>query len=308
MKTVLSSKKTYVWVLSICSIALIMGLAAYSPAKSDDTTKKESEPVAKTVETPAADSFGVVTAASWEEAYPNEFKTYEENAANKPGADKHNYLELYPALNTMYKGFGFAKGYDEAASHLYTLDSIKATPRVNEKTLANCITCKTPQYTALVNKNGDGEYTKPFAESIGQFTEPISCYNCHENDPTSLTVGNKFFLTGLGADTKTVPVEAQVCGQCHNGYYFAGDAKATANPYTGLAAMTPGAILAFYDEKGFKDWEYPGTGTPMIKVQHPEFETVYGGKQSHMAGLGYACSDCFNAVAPPDFPENTWAH
>ena len=97
MKTVLSSKKTYVWVLSICSIALIMGLVAYSPAKSDDTTKKESEPVAKTVETPAADSFGVVTAASWEEAYPNEFKTYEENAANKPGADKHNYLECVPS-------------------------------------------------------------------------------------------------------------------------------------------------------------------------------------------------------------------
>ena len=37
----------------------------------------------------------------------------------------------------MYAGYGFAKGYDEAASHSYTLRSISETPRVNDKTLAN---------------------------------------------------------------------------------------------------------------------------------------------------------------------------
>ena len=51
----------------------------------------------------------------------------------------------------MYAGYGFAKGYDEAAGHPYSLQSVAETPRVNENTLANCITCKTPQYTAMVN-------------------------------------------------------------------------------------------------------------------------------------------------------------
>lgn len=30
----------------------------------------------------------------------------------------------------------------------------------------------------------------------------------------------------------------------------------------------------------------------MIKVQHPEFETNYGGGGSYMTNLGYTCADC----------------
>lgn len=286
----MKKKQWAIWGMSATAIMLVAGLVACAPAANEEATEPEQEPV--TFETPEADQFGVVTADAWKDIFPNQYATYQKNEANSPDSGKHNYLELYPALNTMYKGYGFAKGYDEASSHLYTLDSIQATPRVNDKTLANCITCKTPQFTAMVNAEGDATYAKPFAELIGEFDEPISCYNCHENDPQSLTVASKFFLTSLGDDTKTVPAGAQVCGQCHNEYYFNPETKATTNPYVGTANMTPDAILAYYDEKDFKDWEHPDTGAPMIKVQHPEFETVYGGKQSHMAGLDYSCSNC----------------
>ena len=51
-------------------------------------------------------------------------------------------------------------------------------------------------------------------------------------------------------------------------------------------------ILAYYDEMGFKDWAHQDTLAPMIKVQHPEFATIYGGKQTNMAQQGYSCSDC----------------
>ena len=217
------------------------------------------------------------------------------NEANSPESGKDNYLETYPALNTMYKGYGFAKGYDEAASHSYTLRSIAETPRVNDKTLANCISCKTPQYTAMVQAQGDGAYALAFAEVLGQMTEPISCYNCHENDPTQLVVTNGFYRDSLGEDAVNAPLESQVCGQCHNEYYFKPDNKATANPYVGLEAMTAENILAFYDEMGFKDWEHPDTGAPMLKAQHPEFETIYGGKGSRMAAAGFSCADCHMA-------------
>ena len=56
--------------------------------------------------------------------------------------------------------------------------------------------------------------------------------------------------------------------------------------------MTPDAILAYYDERNFKDWEHADTLAPMLKVQHPEFETIYGGKQTTMAKNGYSCGDC----------------
>lgn len=289
--------KVALWLTSMCAVALFMGLVACAPQadnsadqnKGSDEAKEEP----KQVETPEPDKFGVVTAEMWKDIYPNEYATYEDNASNSPDSGKHNYLELYPALNTMYKGYAFALGYDEASSHLYSLESVKNSPRTIEKEqLANCISCKTPQFTNMVNTEGEEVYTQKFNDLINEFTEPISCANCHANDPQSLTVGNQFFVRAIGSDASKVPMEAQVCGQCHNEYYFNPDTKATSNPYTGLDAMTPDAILAYYDELGFKDWEHPLTGAAMIKVQHPEFETIYGGKQTQMAKNGYSCADC----------------
>lgn len=297
--------KLALWLSSMCAIALFMGLVACAPQadNSADQNKGADEPKEepKQVETPEPDKFGVVTADMWKDIYPNEYATYEANAANSPDSGKHNYLELYPALNTMYKGYAFALGYDEASSHLYSLESVKNSPRTIEKEqLANCISCKTPQFTNMVNTEGEQVYTEKFNDLINEFTEPISCANCHANDPQSLTVGNQFFVKSMGSDTKNVPMEAQVCGQCHNEYYFDPDTKATSNPYTGTDAMTPDAILAYYDEMGFKDWEHPETGAAMIKVQHPEFETIYGGKQTQMAKNGYSCSDCHMGTTTSD--------
>lgn len=65
--------------------------------------------------------------------------------------------------------------------------------------------------------------------------------------------------------------------------------------------MTPEKILAYYDEKSFKDWEYPTIGTPMVKVQHPEFETIYGGDtMSSMAKQGFSCADCHMGTTTSD--------
>ena len=243
---------------------------------------------------PAADEYGVVKADSWKSIYPNEYRTYRENDANSLESGKHDYLELYPALNSMYEGYAFALGYNEAAGHTHTLEDVKETPRTTEKAqLANCISCKTPQFTAMVNTMGEDIHKQPFWDVVEQFDEPISCYNCHENDPQSLTVTNKFFARALGpADSPQVSKEAQSCGQCHNEYYFDPETKATTNPYTGLENMTPDAILAYYDERGYKDWEHPETGAAMLKVQHPEFETLYGGAQTFMVKQGMTCADC----------------
>lgn len=52
-----------------------------------------------------------------------------------------------------------------------------------------------------------------------------------------------YFVKALGNDAgegSKAPMNSQVCGQCHNEYYFDGETKATTNPYTGLDQMTPG--------------------------------------------------------------------
>lgn len=290
--------KLAVWTASVCAFGMVMGLAACAPQTTETTGSKADENTQQ-VATPEPDKFGVVTAAQWKDTYPDQYASYMANEANEPlqnGGDKHNYLELYPALNTMYKGYAFALGYDEAASHVYALQSVKETPRTTKKEqLAGCITCKTPQFTKMVETEGEGVYKEKFNDLIGQFDEPISCYNCHENDPMTLNVTGSYFATALdkdaGPDSK-VPMNAQVCGQCHDEYYFDSETKATSNPYKGLDQMTPDAILATYDAMNFKDWNHPDTFAPMIKVQHPEFETTYGGEQSPMAKMGYGCADC----------------
>ncbi|MCI9261959.1 MAG: ammonia-forming cytochrome c nitrite reductase subunit c552, partial [Eggerthellaceae bacterium] len=136
-------------VAALGTIALVAGLAACAPGGSPAPATSSSggaTAVEAPAEIPEADQFGVVLAESWKDIYPNQYETYLANESNSPEG-KMDYLTEYPELVTMYAGYGFAKGYDEAASHAYTLQSVAETPRVNENTLANCITCKTPQYT-----------------------------------------------------------------------------------------------------------------------------------------------------------------
>ena len=40
----------------------------------------------------------------------------------------------------MYAGYGFAKGLRRGGGASHSLQSVAETPRVNENTLANCIT------------------------------------------------------------------------------------------------------------------------------------------------------------------------
>ena len=292
--------KIAVWLLVLAALGAAVALYACAPNANNAgraDQKATQKPVAKQVQqTPEADEYGVVEAESWAKDYPNQYQTYLANSENSPSSGKHNYLELYPALNTMYKGYAFALGYDEASSHTYSLESVKNTPRtIKKEQLANCISCKTPQFTATVNSGNTDIYKQKFTDTIGQYTENISCYNCHENDPSSLTVGNKFFIKSLGVDATNyskAPLASQTCGQCHNEYYFDSTTKEPLNPYSGTAEMTPDAILAYYDSKNFSDWNHGSTGAPMIKVQHPEFETVYGGSSTTMARIGYTCADC----------------
>jgi nitrite reductase (cytochrome c-552) len=78
-----------------------------------------------------------------------------------------------------------------------------------------------------------------------------------------------------------------VCGQCHVEYYFKGEDKRLTYPWS--KGLRVDEILAPYDEAGFKDWAHAETGAPVLKAQHPEFETY---SQGIHARSGVACADC----------------
>ncbi len=249
--------------------------------------------VAKQVEAPVpAKENGVITADEWEKEFPEIVESYRANADNSYRVD---YLEQDPYLVDIYEGFGFAKDYTSAVSHTYTLEDVAKTERPHP--LANCLTCKTPDYTKLVNDMGEDAYSLDFAETHAQMSENISCYNCHENragNAGELVVTHSYVTKALGDAVNKIDPAVLACGQCHIEYYFTPDNKATAMPYDSVEAMSPDAILAYYNEMGFSDWTQESTGTGMLKAQHPELETFLGAGSMHAATRN--CADCHMAV------------
>ena len=210
------------------------------------------------------------------------------NKATAENSYAVDYLEQDPYLVNIYEGFGFAKQYDSARGHEYSLEDLANTARPHP--LANCLTCKTADFTKLVQDQGVSAYSLDFDEVMASMNVSIGCYNCHgdEADSGKLVVTHDYFtdkldMTGIDAATLS-------CGQCHIEYYFEPDTKATTIPYTNKAEMTPEAMLEYYDSIDFADWTQPSTGAKLLKAQHPEMETYLNG--SIHANFGLSCASC----------------
>lgn len=218
-------------------------------------------------------------------------------AQNAENSEAEDYLEQDPYLVNIYEGYGFAKDYKAARGHAYTLEDVTKTQRPHAK--ANCITCKTPDFTKMVNEEGVEVYSRPFDDVMGQMTQAISCYTCHGDDKGNngqIVITHSYVDKALGENASAIDPKTLNCGQCHIEYYFTPEDSETMMPYSSKEEMTPEAILAYYDEKGFSDWEQPGTGTKMLKAQHPEMETFLA---STHATMGLNCSSCHMAEEKP---------
>ena len=274
------------------------------------------EKLAKKVETHSGVT--VMHAADWQERYPNEYNTW---TMTKDSSDAEDYLEIYPMLRTLYEGYGFAKDYKAARGHYYDVQDIEATGRPHPK--ANCWTCKTPDFTNMVNEMGIEAYQLDWTEVQKQITEGISCYTCHANTPGEITVTHTYWIDAVGDDFENIDAANLACGQCHNEYFFFPGTGATTIAHHDLASMAPDQMLAFFNDgsnfpsgEPFYDWVQEPTGIKQIKVQHPEFETFLGEGSQHRGQ--YTCADCHmpaavaedgtafhshNLISPLDNPE-----
>jgi len=208
-----------------------------------------------------------------------------------------DYLKQDPYLVNIYEGYGFAKDYGSARGHAYTLEDVQKTQRPHAK--ANCLTCKTPDMHKMIEEQGVSVYSMPFDEVLAQTTNPISCYTCHGGDDGNngqLVVTHRYVNEALGENVSEIKAASLSCGQCHIEYYFTPADSEAMMPYHSVAEMTPEAILAYYDELGFSDWEQPGTGTKMLKAQHPELETYLQGRHASIL----SCADCHMPVKTTD--------
>ena len=227
----------------------------------------------------------VIKANDWANTYADVYASYMKNAENEAIID---HVEEYPMIATVYEGMAFNKFYGSARGHYYTVQDVTNTGRPHA--LANCFTCKTPDFTAKVNNEGVSAYTIPFADMLAQVNESVSCYNCHANTPGELVVTHTYLADAMGDDFAALNPETASCAQCHVEYYFAPETKAVTLPYSSMETMHPDSILAFFEEMNFADYTNPRTGVKQIKVQHPEFETYMGKGSVH--AKQFSCADC----------------
>ena len=246
----------------------------------------------------------VIPAAEWASAYPDVYASYMANADNQEVVD---YVAQYPMIATVYEGMAFNTYYGSARGHYYNVQDLTETGRPHK--LANCFTCKTADFTAMVNEQGVSAYSVPFEDALKNINESLGCYTCHADDPAKgITLTHQYLAEAMGEDLSKVKPATASCGQCHVEYYFDPETKAAALPYTGLAVMTPDDIYVYYENMDFADYTNPRTGVRQLKAQHPEYETYMGPGSVHASM--FTCADCHmeraKNAAGQTYRSHTW--
>ncbi len=306
-------------VVVIIAILALAGIVARRDIKYKPTPLSREDidyEALKAVEAPSAtNKDGVIGANDWAKT-SNVMKHIADSKLAKGDyqINAEDYLKEDPYLVKLYAGYGFAVDYKAARGHEFTMQDVLETGRTNiegKPQKANCLTCKTPNFTKLVETTNGAAYAEDFKTVHAQITangaESVSCYTCHGNTPnewhvvdpsakepteTNLTVTHTYVTKALGDNAKKIDPAVLACGQCHIEYHFDKATAETTMPYHSVEEMTPEAMYSYYQDLGFSDWTHKTTGAGMLKVQHPEMETVLYGK--HAGSLN--CADCHMPV------------
>ena len=217
-----------------------------------------------------------------------------------------------PYLKNLWLGYPFSFEYRKARGHTYAIDDILHIDRMNNYSEqaglpTTCWNCKTAKIVEWHKEKGDKLWAADFhtyRDKVDAKDNTIGCPYCHDPADMKLRVISvplNEVLVKLGVDPTKAPrnqMRTLVCAQCHVEYYFQ-DAKfgekakpifpwtngaTKENPFGGV---DPENIYEYYKDHGsvemktmegwFADWTHPVSKTPMLKAQHPEFETFING-------------------------------
>jgi len=244
--------------------------------------------------------------SKWAVNFPNQYDSLMKTKTNNTdttygGSSQFSWLERDPRQVILFAGYPFSKDYNDDRGHINMLEDVRATKRLNlddtnpKHTPATCYSCKSSDNPGLWDRMGMEAFDKmTFNEMTPNINNTLGCANCHEAGTMRLIVTNpalKEAFERQGKDWTTFTrqeMRTVVCANCHVEYYFKGDGKYLTFPWDNGTKVEE--ILTYYEEIGFKDWVYPETDTPMLKAQHPEYETFTAGSTHYNAGV--SCADC----------------
>ena len=214
-----------------------------------------------------------------------------------------------PRLVDMWKGYAFSRDFREERGHAYMLEDQMFTERQQVSPQPGaCIQCHASAYVPYM-RAGQGDLIAgfrainklPYMEARQLVDHPVACIDCHDPATMQLRVTRPAFLLGYRAyqasrgvpdydvnrDASRQEMRTFVCGQCHVEYYFQGPDKLLTYPWS--RGLQVDSIYSYYDSTGHRDWTHEISGAPVLKAQHPEFETF---SQGIHARSGVACADC----------------
>lgn len=248
--------------------------------------------------------------SEWGKYYPRQYDSYMRTKKSDKITD---VLKDDPALVVMWAGYGFSKDYNAPRGHAYMLEdninTLRTGAPVDEKSgpmPTACWTCKSPDVPRLIDEIGENDFfTGKWARHGDEIANPVGCADCHDNETMKLTVTRDYLKRALDAegsqpfdDADHQDMRSLVCVQCHAEYYFkktdwtdsygnAQTAQVVTFPWdNGLAAED---IELYYDQRNFVDWTHKLSKTPMLKAQHPGYETFKTGIHGKN---NLACADC----------------
>jgi nitrite reductase (cytochrome c-552) len=217
-----------------------------------------------------------------------------------PNSDDFNW----PAV---MKGFEVLAGMNYSAAHAELLKTPDGSPG--------------PARAQAGTPQGGPTTQQALAANVGE-AHPVSCLDCHSPATMELRVTRPGFVRGIqklarsndpvphlktverwraggrkgeydpNADASRQEMRSFVCAQCHVEYYCATKEPLFFPWDKGLKVEQIEATFdehKFPDGTPFMDYRHGGTGAPIYKAQHPEFELW---SQGTHARAGVACADC----------------
>lgn len=255
---------------------------------------------------------------AFKELYPLQYNSYyaaaDDTADTKYGGSVRRSKfddDKEPLLPILWQGYAFSLDYQEDRGHPYALEDTGGENRTlrigqNEKQVGACLSCKSTAVPTLIETMGTDYYSGSFLNDIWPKAEemghsPIGCSDCHDPQTMELRITRQYAETAfeaIGIDWKTASkndMRSLVCAQCHVEYHFADEGKTVTLPWTN--GVSADDMWKYYEDKSVKNGDgtfvtdYISTisGTNIIKMQHPDYETFSQG--SHFKA-GVACADC----------------
>lgn len=281
------------WVLLVCVMIGVFLLGILGASILERRQEARIQPPLKDIGQWETDS------AKWRDNFPREYSSYIEMKDSTTrtahgGSFPRDYLEETPANVVLFAGYGFSMDYLQGRGHVYAIEDVTKTKRVNDKTVATCWSCKSPDVPRLMNTIGvEKFYASNFHDFKNEITHPIGCLDCHEPNTMKLRISRPALREALERQGRNIEeishqeMRTLVCAQCHVEYYFKGSGNYLTFPWDNGFEIEK--IDQYYDDIGFADWTHAISRTKMVKLQHPDYEIFQTGIHSYRQ---VSCADC----------------